>query len=50
MGALEFIPSTSAEMETSFKVEIDQLSSLAQTMLKQAKDYTFLFGKVGDCW
>lgn len=39
MGALEFVPPTSAEMETSFKVEIDQLSSLAQTMLKQAKDF-----------
>ena len=26
MGALEFMPPTSAEMETSFKVEIDQLS------------------------
>lgn len=39
MGALEFVPPTSAEMETSFKVEIDQLSSLAQTMLKQAEDF-----------
>lgn len=39
MGALEFIPPTSAEMETSFKVEIDQLSNLAQTMLTQAKDF-----------
>lgn len=39
MGALEFVPPTSAEMETSFKVEIGQLSSLAQTMLKQAKDF-----------
>lgn len=39
MGALEFVPPTSAEMETSFKVEIDQLSGLAQTMLKQAKDF-----------
>lgn len=39
MGALEFVPPTLAEMETSFKVEIDQLSSLAQTMLKQAKDF-----------
>lgn len=39
MGALEFVPPTSAEMETSFKVEIDQLSGLAQTMMKQAKDF-----------
>lgn len=39
MGALEFIPPTSPEMETSFKVEIDRLSGLAQTMLKQAKDF-----------
>lgn len=39
MGALEFVPPTSAEMETSFKVEIDRLSGLAQTMLRQAKDF-----------
>lgn len=39
MGALEFVPPTSAEMETSFKVEIDQLSDLAQTVLKQAKNF-----------
>lgn len=39
MGALEFVPPTSAEMETSFKVEIDRLSGLAQTLLKQAKDF-----------
>lgn len=39
MGALEFVPPTSAEMETSFKVKIDRLSGLAQTMLKQAKDF-----------
>lgn len=39
MGALEFVPPTSAEMETSFKVEIDRLSGLAQTMLIQAKDF-----------
>lgn len=39
MGALEFVPPTSTEMETSFKVEIDQLSGLAQTMLRQAKDF-----------
>lgn len=39
MGALEFVPPTSAEMETSFKVEIDRLSGLAQTMLKRAKDF-----------
>lgn len=39
MGALEFEPPTSSEMETSFRLEIDQLSNLAQTMLKQAKDF-----------
>lgn len=39
MGALEFVPSTSTEMETSFKVEIGRLSGLAQSMLKQAKDF-----------
>lgn len=39
MGALEFIPPSSADMETSFKVEIDQLSSLAQTVLKQANNF-----------
>lgn len=39
MGALEFVPPTSSEMETSFKVEIDQLSDLAQSVLKQAKDF-----------
>ncbi len=39
MGALEFVPPTSSEMEASFKVEINQLSELAQTMLKQAKDF-----------
>lgn len=36
MGALEFMPATSAGMETSFKVEIEQLSDLAQVVLKQA--------------
>lgn len=39
MGALEFVPSTSTEMETSFKVEIGRLSGLAQSMLKQAKEF-----------
>lgn len=39
MGALEFVPPTSGEMETSFKVEIDELSDLAQTILRQAKDF-----------
>lgn len=39
MGALEFVPPTSAEMETSFKVEIDKLSDLAQSVLKQAKSF-----------
>lgn len=39
MGALEFLPPTSAEMETSFKVEIESLSALAQKMLKDAQDF-----------
>ncbi len=39
MGALEFVPPVSTEMETSFKVEIDRLSNLAQTMLKEAKEF-----------
>lgn len=38
MGAMEFMPSISPEMETSFKVEIEQLSALAQTVLAQAKN------------
>lgn len=39
MGALEFVPPATTEMETSFKVEIDQLSSLAQTVLMQANTF-----------
>ncbi|MGM9868294.1 MAG: type II toxin-antitoxin system HipA family toxin [Muribaculaceae bacterium] len=39
MGALEFLPPTSAKIETSFKVEIDSLSALAQKMLKDAQDF-----------
>lgn len=39
MGALEFVPPASAEMEISFKVEIERLSNFAQTMLKQAKEF-----------
>lgn len=39
MGALEFVPPTSAEMETPFRVEIDQLSRLAQMVLKEAKNF-----------
>ncbi len=39
MGALEFVPPISVEMETPFKVEIEQLSNLAQTMLKEAKEF-----------
>ena len=49
MGALEFMPPTSAEMETSFKVEIDQLSNLAQTMLTQAKDFKAQLSPRLDC-
>ncbi|MDE5902891.1 MAG: type II toxin-antitoxin system HipA family toxin [Muribaculaceae bacterium] len=39
MGALEFEPPTSDGLETSFKVEINQLSELAQTMLRNARDF-----------
>lgn len=39
MGALEFIPPTSSEMEKPFKVEISELSRLAQMSLKEAKRF-----------
>ncbi|MGM9866713.1 MAG: type II toxin-antitoxin system HipA family toxin [Lepagella sp.] len=39
MGALEFVPPISTEMETPFKVEIKQLSDLAQTILSQAREF-----------
>lgn len=39
MGALEFVPPTSGDLETSFKVEIDQLADFALKVLKQAKDF-----------
>lgn len=38
MGALEFVPPTSIELETPFKVEISELSSLSQRALKEARD------------
>lgn len=39
MGALEFVPSASSEMETPFKVEIAELSRLAQMALNEAKNF-----------
>lgn len=39
MGALEFVPPTSLEMEASFKVEIAELSRLAQMALNEAKHF-----------
>lgn len=39
MGALEFVPPTSEEMEKPFKVEIEELSRLAQMALKEAKNF-----------
>ncbi len=43
MGALEFVPPTSEAMEKSFKVEIAQLSELAQKALTKAKDFHTVF-------
>lgn len=39
MGALEFVPPMSADMEKSFKVEIAHLSELAQRALIEAKTF-----------
>lgn len=39
MGALEFIPPTHQELETPFKVEISQLSDLAQKVMDDAKNF-----------
>lgn len=39
MGTLEFEPPASSDMETSFKVEIDQLSNLAHNILKRVKNF-----------
>lgn len=39
MGALEFEPPLSSGVESSFKVEIAELSNLAQRMLNRAKDF-----------
>lgn len=39
MGALEFIPPVAESMEIPFKVEIGQLSELAQAALREAKDF-----------
>lgn len=39
MGALEFVPPTSPELETPFKVQISELSHLAQTALNEAKNF-----------
>lgn len=43
MGALEFVPPTSEDIEKSFKVEISQLSELAQKALTEAEDFHTLF-------
>lgn len=39
MGALEFVPPTSPEMERPFKVEISELSRLSQMALTEAKSF-----------
>lgn len=39
MGALEFVPPTSSEMEAPFKVEIAELSRLAQMAQNEAKNF-----------
>lgn len=39
MGALEFLPPASAELENPFRVEIAELSKLAQTALSDAKKF-----------
>ncbi len=39
MGALEFVPPTSPEMENPFRVEISELSKLAQMALAEAKNF-----------
>lgn len=39
MGALDFVPPTSVEMEAPFKVEIAELSKLAQMALTEAKNF-----------
>lgn len=39
MGALEFVPPTNADIEKPFKVEIIQLSKLAQKALSEAKNF-----------
>lgn len=39
MGALEFVPPMSSELEIPFKVEVSELSSLAQLALSEAKSF-----------
>lgn len=39
MGALEYVPSTSEEMETPFKVEISELHDLARRTTEQAERF-----------
>lgn len=39
MGALEFVPPTSLEMETPFKIEIAELSRFAQMAQDEAKNF-----------
>ncbi len=39
IGALEFLPPMSEEMETPFRVEISELSKLAQMALEEAREF-----------
>ena len=39
MGALEFIPPTYSQLETPFKIEIADLSELADKALDEAKGF-----------
>lgn len=39
MGALEFVPPTSENLETPFKVEISELAALAATAIEEAKRF-----------
>lgn len=39
VGALEFVPPTSSELETLFKVEISELAQLANIALNEAKNF-----------
>jgi serine/threonine-protein kinase HipA len=39
MGALEFVPPTAADLELPFKIEVSELSVLAQKVLAEAKGF-----------